>query len=323
MILTNLLLRGGGALVALGVFQTVTVPLHWIGQNEASQIAHLHLLFNLIVVIIGLALRGVICRIARNILGFGVDPEDRTGRSSALDTALLSSPNRALTNAAREIVHMGETSKVMHRLVNGLFQTWDNVTATTVTTQAKLVWSKHQDVKLFLTKLNQGFPGEATSQRAMDLSVIAAKLEMASAAIIRSMMNLAQQIDRNGLVFSKEDLSEISDFRKHVLSNVQLALNAMTTRDITMARELIREKKEIRCLERSLQLAHWARLQQDPTESFRSSTVHQEALRTLKQMNSAFAMIAQPVLMETGELMDWRLSTENHGRGLANGYHLS
>ena len=74
------------------------------------------------------------------------------------------------------------------------------------------------------------------------------------------------------------------------------------------ARALVEEKDTVRDVEQGLQRAHLARLQQGLSESIETSNLHQETLRALKQVNSAFTMLAYPILSETGDLLASRLS---------------
>jgi len=70
----------------------------------------------------------------------------------------------------------------------------------------------------------------------------------------------------------------------------------------------VEEKDTVRDVEQGLQRAHLARLQQGLSESIETSNLHQETLRALKQVNSAFTMLAYPILSETGDLLASRLS---------------
>ena len=80
------------------------------------------------------------------------------------------------------------------------------------------------------------------------------------------------------------------------------------TRNPDDAHDLLSEKQSIRELEQNLQRLHLGRLREGLTESIETSNIHQETLRALKQINTAFSIIANPILTETGDLLDSRLS---------------
>lgn len=81
------------------------------------------------------------------------------------------------------------------------------------------------------------------------------------------------------------------------------------TEDIGEARELVAQKRMIREVEQRLQRKHLTRLRQGLTESIETSAIHIDLLRSLKMLNTAFAMIAYPLLEGKGELLESRLST--------------
>lgn len=82
------------------------------------------------------------------------------------------------------------------------------------------------------------------------------------------------------------------------------------TEDIGEARELVAQKRMIREVEQRLRRKHLTRLRQGLTESIETSAIHIDLLRSLKMLNTAFAMIAYPLLEEKGELLESRLSTD-------------
>ena len=74
------------------------------------------------------------------------------------------------------------------------------------------------------------------------------------------------------------------------------------------ARALVEEKDHVRDIEQTLQRSHLERLKEGRTESIETSNIHQETLRALKQVNTAFTQVAYPILSETGDLLASRLS---------------
>jgi phosphate:Na+ symporter len=61
-------------------------------------------------------------------------------------------------------------------------------------------------------------------------------------------------------------------------------------------------------VEECLQLSHLARLRSGLAESVETSNIHQETLRSLKQVNAAFATAAHPILKGAGEILPTRLA---------------
>ena len=92
------------------------------------------------------------------------------------------------------------------------------------------------------------------------------------------------------------------------IERIQAALNVLMTLNPDAARALVEEKEHVRNLEQALQRSHLDRLKQGLVESIETSNIHQETLRALKQVNTAFSMIAYPILSETGDLLASRLA---------------
>jgi phosphate:Na+ symporter len=307
VVLANLLLRGGGAALALAVLTAFQPPLDWLGATPAAQAIHLHILFNLGLVVLALPLVGLVSRAMAGLTG----PDGAASplaHITALDPAALSTPTRALSCATREVIRIGETVEAMLRPMPTLYAHWDEAAAEALLAGDKTVRKRHFDTKLYLAQLNRGGLDEERSQRAMDLSTIAANFEAASDTITTTMLGLARRLSTEGVQFSRPGWEEICDFHDRVLANAQRALGVMMTQHPDEARELVAEKDIIRDIEQRLQRAHLGRLREGLAESIETSNIHQETLRALKQVNTAFTMVAYPILTETGDLLSSRMS---------------
>ncbi len=308
MIMSNVALRGGGALLLVVILASQDVPLTWLGQTPAVQVINLHLVFNLGLALLALPFTGLAMQIATHLMQPRLDPATHTGRASALDEVAIAVPERALACAAREIMHTGEAVEAMLRQVSGLFLQWDDSIAAAISADEKRARKMHLDIKLYLAKLNRAEMSEEASASSMELSTTAANLWAAAEIVSPKLSGLAQRLNAEGVQFSDQGWAEISDFHDHVLANVQLALNVMMTQNPDDARALIEEKDAIREIEKRLQHQHLTRLHDGLTESIETSNIHQEVLRGLKQINTLFTAIAHPILSETGDLLSSRLA---------------
>lgn len=307
VVIANLLLRGGGAALALAALTAFQPQLDWLGTTPAAQAIHLHILFNLGLVLVALPFVGLVSRAMVGLTG----PDGAASplaHITALDPAALSNPDRALSCATREVIRIGETVEAMLRPMPTLYAQWDEAAAEALLAGDKTVRKRHFDTKLYLAQLNRAGLDEERSQRAMDLSTIAANFEAASDTITTTMVGLARRLSTEGVQFSRPGWKEICDFHDRVLANAQRALGVMMTQHPDEARELVAEKDIIRDIEQRLQRAHLGRLREGLAESIETSNIHQETLRALKQVNTAFTMVAYPILTETGDLLSSRMS---------------
>ena len=308
VVIANLALRGGGAAVALFALQRYAPALDWLGTTPPRQAINLHLAFNLTLLVLALPLTGPVLRLARALVP-APGPGSSLERISALDPSALAQPDRALGCTAREVLQMGESVESMLRSVMRLYDNWDETAAAAIRAKEADVDEIHINTKLYLAKLQRANgEDEGVVARAMELADMAVNLESAGNVIADTMLTLAERLDKGGVAFSRTGRKEISDFHDRVLANAQAALNVLMTSSPDAARALVEEKDHVRDIEQGLQRSHLERLKQGLSESIETSNIHQETLRALKQVNSAFTMVAYPILSETGDLLGSRLS---------------
>lgn len=312
VVVANLAVRGGGALLCLLALVLLQLPLGYLGTTPARQIINLHLLFNLAILLLALPLSGPVMRAAAGLIAVPQAPP-LLDRVSALDPVALGSPDRALACAAREILQMGEGVEAMLRTVLPLYTTWDDTTADAIRRKEEGVDKIHLDTKLYLAKLQRADSEDHITRRGLDLAEMAVNLESAGNAVSQNMLSLAQRLHDEGLSFSETGQREINDFHDRVLSNAQAALNVLMTLNPDAARALVEEKDHVRDIEQSLQRSHLERLREGRVESIETSNIHQETLRALKQVNTAFTQVAYPILSETGDLLSSRLTRGKQG----------
>ena len=67
-------------------------------------------------------------------------------------------------------------------------------------------------------------------------------------------------------------------------------------------------KRGYRGLEQELQRKHLEQLRDGLTEIIATSNIHQETMGALKQVNTCVSKVTYPILSETDDLLDSRLS---------------
>ncbi|MEP2783366.1 MAG: Na/Pi cotransporter family protein [Pseudoruegeria sp.] len=309
MVMANLLLRGGGAVLAMLLIAMSPSLLDHLGATPARQSINLHLVFNLLLAVIALPLvRPVTAVLSRFMVATSPIENNTLEAQSALDPASLDKPQRGLDCAARELLGMGQKVEQMLLAVEPLYDRWNSDAAEAIRAQDAVIKSTHLDVKLYLARMGQAGLDADMSGRSMELASISSSLDTASDAITRVMLELAQRLDTQSLQFSLEGREEIRDFSDRVQSNVQLALNVMMNQNPAEARALVAAKEKVRKVEQKLQRSHIGRLREGLAESIETSNIHQETLRALKQINTAFSMVGYPILLKSGDLLKSRLA---------------
>lgn len=307
VILGNLILRGGGAIVALFLLAAFDVAALMPGATPLQQTLNLHLLFNAALLIFGLAFLTPATRLTEFVLP-GNRSTSESATRSALDPSARNQPARAFACALRELVEIGNRIDVMLREAIRLFDSYDEDAAERLRAEQKCISQKSLDLRIYLSGIRSSDPDEDTGTRAFDFADVTVNLESGADVIARKMVSLAKRKHVEKTSFSEDGWHELSDFHDNVLRNVQHAIAVLMSEDIGAARELVEQKELIRDIEQKLERKHLTRLRQGLTESIETSAIHIDLLRSLKMINTAFAMIAYPLLKEQGELLESRLA---------------
>ena len=308
MVVANLVLRGGGAILITLLISAMPDLLGKLGATPARQTINLHLVFNLALAIAALPFVGPLIAVLTRVIAEIPADEKPLDTATALDPSALDRPQRGLDCAARELLGMGQKIEQMLMAVEPLYDKWNAADGRLIRDQDIAIKKMHLNVKLYLAKLGQKGLDEELGRRSMELASISSSLDSASDAIARIMLELAKRLNTQELKFSTQGREEISDFSDRVQSNVQLALNVMMNQNPAEARELVAAKEKVRRVEQKLQRNHIGRLREGLAESIDTSNIHQETLRALKQINTAFSMVGYPILLKSGDLLESRLS---------------
>ncbi len=312
----NLLFRGTGALVALLAFHLLQPSAAFLGDNAARQVINLHLLFNLVLILICLPLTGPVARLMERLVKPKLTPEQLANplaeAASCLDQAVVGVPALALASATRELLRMAEIIERMLKPLMELYETGDPEKIRQARRLEEAVDQAQSEIKLYLAKIDYG--GEDEAKRGQELSSFAINLEYVGDAISKTLLKLAETRRDQKLSFSPEGWRELNELHHRVMANMQLALNVLVSKDRESARQLLIEKDAMRAAEHASHGQHLRRLQTGAQQSIETSNIHLETVRALKTINSLFASVAYPILSESGDLLDSRLTGKSYSR---------
>lgn len=309
----NLLMRGVGSIVMLLLFMAFKPSVSFLGATASDQIVNGHILFNVIVLIAGLPLAGIVYRGSEWIVKLGTRPEPvdplAVTELSALNEAALDMPSQALANATREVVGVCETVEIMLKRIIELYESADENKIKALAALDDRVDRKHAAIKIYLAKVTRNVMTEDEALRCQELIGACVKLEQVGDIIVRNMLVHVQKKLAQGLEFTPEGWRELSAFHAAVLANARLAFNVLVSRDAATARQLVLEKDQLRDVEKETSRKHFLRLRDGTPRSIETSSIHLDTIRDLKQINSLLASMAYPVLEEQGLLSGSRLKT--------------
>ncbi|CAM5445150.1 phosphate:Na+ symporter [Aquamicrobium terrae] len=307
----NLLMRGMGSVVMLVLFMTFKPDVAFIGTTASDQIVNAHILFNVIILLAGLPLAGVVYRASERLVALAApqEPADalQVAELSALNEAALGTPSQALANATREVVRICETVEIMLKRIIELYEDADEAKIKALAALDDRVDARHAAVKLYLAKVTRNPLTEAEALRCQELIGACVKLEQVGDIIVRNMLVHVRKKIEHGLEFTPEGWRELTAFHASVLANARMAFNVLVSHDTETARQLVLEKDRLRDREKETSQSHFLRLRDGTPRSVETSTIHLDTIRDLKQINSLLASIAYPVLEEHGLLRESRL----------------
>jgi phosphate:Na+ symporter len=308
IVVGNLFFRLVGAVLAMVAMPLWLPVLTALGWLPPQALALAHVVFNGALLVLFLPWLSLIAPLLARTVG----TEDKArGENSVrhLDDALLTTPHLALGAASREVLRLAERVEVMLGETMLTFNEADGVRLAAIRKLDDEVDDFQDAIKLYLTRLTRQPLPEADARRAFDLILFTTNLEHVGDIIDKSLLELAAKRRRNGVSFSPEGWRELNEFHARVVKQLKLAITVFMTNDPEMARELMREKDQIRSAERVAMESHLARLREGATASIETSALHLDILRDLKRINAHLVSVAHPILEAAGELRGSRLTS--------------
>ncbi|KQT41954.1 hypothetical protein ASG47_18675 [Devosia sp. Leaf420] len=309
-----LLFRGGAAVLALAIIEIFQVHSIGLPGDVGLQASLFHSGFNLLVMILGLPMVGAASRLLDRFVQAGASEESidlARLRRPALTASSHGNVDADLASATRELLRMSELVEVMLQPTMEILKGGDKAAIRRVKALEPEVDRANAEIKLFLSQLDWDNMDEGQTSRASDLSTFAISLEQAGDIISRQLLRVADQLNDRHLTFSAQGWEELLDLHTRVLGNLQLALNVLVSEDIESARHLVAEKDEVGILERNSVSRHFARLRTGDPNSFETSELHLQTLRSLRHINSLLCSVAYSILSEQGELLGSKLASRS------------
>lgn len=316
----NLAIRAAGVAAVLPVLGWLLPYLSLVGAEPARLVANFHTLFNLAIAALFLPFVNQLMALIRRLLPDQAVTDD-PGRPRYLDDGTLETPAVALTCATREALRMGDEVKKMLQAAGAVLRSDDETLKKETEAADDTVDRLHEAIKLYLTKLNSEELDGPESARCVEILNFTTNLEHIGDIIDKNLMELASKKMKNHTAFSTDGMAELETFHTRIVANLDLAMNVFASGDIELARQLLRQKTQVRELERRFIESHYERVAARRPDSITSSSLHLDVLRDLKRINSHLTSAAYSILERAGELTESRLREHikvNAGPSLAS-----
>ncbi|MES0823854.1 Na/Pi cotransporter family protein [Ruegeria sp. SCP11] len=312
--LANLLLRGSAALVML-------MAVNVTGAHEALMVAGAgqslilaHIGFNLAVFVLA---TGFVNWLERPISVLLPEPKAETNVMDQFSDALsplgdpsASGANVAMSSVRHELLQMVTQVERMFRPVLDIYEQDDSDAISALWQQDERVNAQLTDIRRFVARMPRQNMSKAQVKAARGLVEYAIRLEAAGDVVSNRMTRTAQIKHTERTEFSTQGWKELKDLHATILESFSLARHVLLVDDMDCARRLVLDKAEVKRLSRHSRKAHLKRLERGQTESFRSSDLHLETLRAMRDLHGHIAAIAYPILYKSGQVLETRLVME-------------
>lgn len=303
----NLVNRVIGVTVGLIVLPHIGPWIVTIDPDNARAVADFHTAFNLLLAAVFFPLLSPYARLLRRWLPSRIDPADPS-RPIYLDASARETPVIALGGASREAMRLADVLESMLIGLRDIFEKGDRRHITETKRLDNILDSLNTAIKAYITGLDPESFSDADHRRVREILAFITNMEHAGDIVDRNLLGLAMKKIKRGLSFSKEGQAELLEMIDRLITNVRTAAALFMTADERAARLLANEKEVFRTMEAAATDTHFERLRAGRIDTAETSTLHLDALRDLKSVNTHIvAAAAYPVLENKGELLRSRL----------------
>ncbi|MEP9323245.1 Na/Pi cotransporter family protein [Paraburkholderia phymatum] len=309
--LGSLAFKLAGALLILPFTSLLARGLPMLIGNPREAVVGFHVIYNTLRCCACLPLIDGVARVCCRVLPERPDPNGQL-RPMHLDAASIATPTLALSNAAREVLRIGDIVRTMLDNLSHLIHHNDPEKARDTIRMDDDVDHLYAEVKAYLARVSREQLDDADSRRWTDIIALTINLEHAGDIIERIVTDIEEKKIAHRLAFSEEGLAELDDLHTRLVGNLQLGLSVFLSNDLRCAELLLAEKERFRDLERAYSYKHLDRLAGETLRSIETSALHLDVISDMKRLNSLFCSTAYPVLDAAGALHDTRLRKRMH-----------
>ncbi|HTK13964.1 MAG TPA: Na/Pi cotransporter family protein [Xanthobacteraceae bacterium] len=271
-------------------------------QPDASKMtAEFHIAFNVALALVFIGVLGPIARVLKKMFPDRARAADPLA-PRYLDDNALDTPSLALSDAARETLHMADLVEDMLQKVMTGMMTNDRALIVETTRMDNAVDRLDEAIKLYVIRLTRGSLDEQEGRRAMEIVSFAINLEHIGDIIEKNLSELAVKKIKRRLRFSAEGARDLKAFHARILENFRLAFGVFMSGNVVDARKLVAEKSRLRQEELAAADSHLERLREGKPLTLETTSLHLDVLRDLRRIHSHICSVAYPVLEAAGEL---------------------
>lgn len=303
----NLLNRLAGLVLVMGAFTFIEPYVDRLGPDPARALANFHTLFNLGLAVVFLPWIRTYARLIVKLLPSRTDTVDPAA-PLYLDPHARETPALALGCATREALRMGDTLEEMLKGLKEALQTDSRALIESTKRLDDVLDSLNSAIKAYLLSIPPASLSTADAARLAEILTFATNIEHAGDLVDRNLLSVVTRRTKRGVAFSPEGQADLTGLTDRLIANVRLAGSLFVSGDESGARVLAAEKEAFRTAESEAVSDHFQRLQSGNVNTVETSSLHLDALRDLKRINSHLVEgAAYPLLESRGVLLPTRL----------------
>ncbi len=307
--LGNLLTRVAGISVAWAALSPIASWMVALVPDNARAVADFHTLFNIAVALAVFPFVGIYARLLERWLPARVDPNDPS-LPRYLDPAAKETPIVALGAASREALRLADVLTDMLRNSKEVLVSGDRRLLVETRRKDDVIDRLNIAIKSYLTSLDPDELSRTDHRRLNEIITFVMNIEQAGDVVDRSLLpHIAKRLKR-GLVFSKDDQTQLLESIDRLTANVALAASLFMTDDERTALRLADEKIAFRDAEARATVTHVEKMRGGRMEIVQATALHLDLLRDMKLLNSHIvAAAAYPILERSGALRPSRIAS--------------
>lgn len=232
------------------------------------------------------------------------------GAPRYLDRSALAEPAAALSNAAREILHMADIVETMLLEARQAFHGDDRDRVDQIRRTDDAVDRLYNAVQRYLAAVSLRELDDAESARLAEMLPFAVNLEHIGDVIDKNLMELARKRIEKRYTLPPAAMARIDDMLERLVDHLKLAVTVFMNEDLASARRLVEGKEQFREFERSAAQFQLEQMRHGAPQAVETASIQLDIVRDLKRIEAHIAAMAYPLLERTGDLRRSRLAPE-------------
>lgn len=289
----HLLFKVMGVVVFIPFLGPFKALIQMTSADVGRQVANSHSIYNIVNMLLFLPFTSRLGELMTRLIP---DAEEEEKVAKFLDERVLDVPDLALEQARNEVLRMaGILREQMLGKVMSLLHTGDEGLMEKINETERTIDFLYGVLTRYLASLAQRNLTEGQSEQAVKLLYTCNDLEHMG-DVIMGISQIARKMNQAGLQVPEEGWRELSSMYGKVQDNFNMAIEALSKDDQKTAGIVIKARPETLRLEKTLRYSHFQRLAADNRGSLEISSVYQDLINYLLQINHHSVSIAQAVM---------------------------